>query len=77
MKDHHDADTAFHKKTKWMQGAVNPARVGEFTAKAHRAGMGVQEYARHVKSKRSRADAHTKHQAQFAINAAKVARRRK
>ena len=27
---------------------VNPAHRGQFTAKARRAGMGVQEFARHV-----------------------------
>lgn len=50
---------------------INPAHKGEFTAKAKAAGMGVQEYARKVTAKRSKASAETKKQAVFAKNAKK------
>ena len=50
---------------------VHPSRRGDFTAKAERAGMGVQEFANHVLSPDSNADTLTKHQAVFARNARK------
>lgn len=50
---------------------------GAFTEKAKRAGMSVQQYAHHVLKEGSKASAHTKKQAQFAINAKKIARKRK
>lgn len=43
---------------------------GKFTAQAKRAGMSVQEYARHVLKKGSKASAATKKRANFARNAA-------
>ena len=50
---------------------------GVFTAKAKRAGMGVQQYADHVLKKGSGASAKTKKQAAFAKGAATVARENK
>ena len=51
-------------KGRWMQGAVK--RPGAFTAKAKEAGMGVQEYARHVLSGKTHASTRTKRQANLA-----------
>jgi hypothetical protein len=48
----------------WIQGAVK--RPGAFTAKAKRAGMSVQAYARHVLKKGSKASTLTKQQARLA-----------
>ncbi len=50
---------------------------GVFTAKAKRAGMGVQAYADKVLAKDSKASTKTKRQAAFAKGAATVARDRK
>lgn len=48
---------------------IKKSREGLFSAKARRAGMGVQAYARKVLAKGSRASAATKRQANFARNA--------
>jgi hypothetical protein len=48
---------------------INPANKGKFTAKAKRAGMGVQAYAKKVLKKGSKASTATKRQANFARNA--------
>ena len=48
---------------------IRKSREGLFSAKAKRAGMGVQAYARKVLAKGSRASASTKRQANFARNA--------
>ena len=50
---------------------IRKSREGLFSAKAKRAGMGVQAYARKVLAKGSRASASTKRQANFARNAKK------
>ena len=56
-----------------MKGKIHikKSREGLFSAKARRAGMGVQAYARKVLAKGSRASAATKRQANFARNAKK------
>ena len=48
----------------WIKGAVK--RPGAFTAKAKRAGMSVQAYARKVLKKGSKASTLTKQQARLA-----------
>lgn len=50
---------------------------GEFTRKAKAAGMGVQEYARHVLANKERYDAKTRKQAAFAKAMGTIAKRRK
>ena len=50
---------------------IRKSREGLFSAKAKRAGMGVQAYARKVLAKGSRASAATRRQANFARNAKK------
>lgn len=50
---------------------IKKANRGLFTAKAKRAGMGVQAFARKVLAKGSTASAATKKQANFARNASK------
>ena len=50
---------------------IRKSREGLFSAKAKRAGMGVQAYARKVLARGSRASAATKRQANFARNAKK------
>ena len=50
---------------------INPAHKGEFTAKAKKAGMSVQAYAKKVLAPGSKASAATKKQANFARNAPK------
>ncbi len=50
---------------------------GVFTAKAKRAGLGVQAYAKKVLAKDSKASTKTKRQASFAKGAATVAKNRK
>ena len=50
---------------------IKPENRGKFTAKAKRAGMGVQAYARKVLAKGSGASAETRKQANFARNASK------
>ena len=56
----------------WIQGAVK--RPGAFTAKAKRAGMAVQAYARHVLKKGSKASKLTKQQARLAQTFKKMAK---
>ena len=53
---------------------INPAHRGEFSAKAKKAGMSVQQYAASVLKPTSKASAATKKQANFAKNAAKFKR---
>ena len=48
----------------WIQGAIK--RPGAFTAKAKKAGMSVQAYARKVLKKGSKASTLTKQQARLA-----------
>lgn len=51
---------------------INPANKGEFTAKAKRAGMGVQAFAKKVlAAPEGRFSASTRKQANFAANAKK------
>ena len=50
---------------------------GVFTAKAKKAGMGVQAYAKQVLAKDSKASTKTKRQAAFAKGASTVAKKRK
>ena len=59
------------KPRKWMQKAVK--RPGALTAKAKRAGMSVQAYAQ----KHKHDSGVTGEEARFAVNAKKVAKRRK
>lgn len=61
------------KRSKIM---IKPSRRGLFTAKAKRAGMSVQAYARKVLKKGSRATAATRRQANFAIQAKRWSHRR-
>ena len=49
---------------------IKKSREGLFTAKAKRAGMGVQAFAKKVLKKGSKASSATKKQANFARNAA-------
>ena len=56
----------------WIQGAVK--RPGAFTAKAKRAGMSVQAYARHVLKKGCKASKLTKQQARLAQTFKKMAK---
>ena len=50
---------------------IKPENKGKFTAKAKKAGMSVQGYARKVLAKGSKATASTRKQANFARNASK------
>ena len=50
---------------------INPANKGKFTASANRAGMGVQEFARHVLANKEDYSATQVKRANFARNAAK------
>jgi hypothetical protein len=59
------------KPRKWMQTAVK--RPGALTAKAERAGMSVQAYAQ----KHKHDSGVTGEEARFALNAKKVAKKRK
>lgn len=59
---------------KWMQDAVPPSHKGIFTAKAKKAGKGVQEYASQVLKPGSGASTKTKRQASFAKTAAKISK---
>lgn len=47
---------------------IKESKKGTFTAAANRAGMGVQEYARHVLAKGSKASPAMKKKANFARN---------
>ena len=65
------ATAASRKPRKWMQTAVK--RPGALTAKAKRAGMSVQAYAqKHKHDSGVRGE-----EARFALNAKKVAKKRK
>lgn len=59
----------------WIQGAVHPSRKGQFTAKAKKAGMGVQEFASHVLANPGKYSKRTVDQAKFARQMAKMNRR--
>lgn len=59
---------------KWMQKAVHPSKKGEFTAKAKKAGMGVQAYAKHVLANTDDFSEETVNQAKFAKSAKSVAK---
>jgi len=61
------------EKKKWIAGSVK--RPGAFTAKAKRAGMGVQQFARHVKANKERFTTRTKRQAGLARTFKKIAAR--
>jgi len=50
---------------------IKPENKGKFTAKANRAGKGVQEYARHVLANKEDFPSSTVKQANFARNASK------
>lgn len=63
-----------HNTTKWIQGAIR--RPGAFTAKAKRAGKGVQAFAAQVLKPGSRASTRTKRQAALARTLAKISRSR-
>jgi len=65
---------ARQKKTKWIQGAIE--RPGAFTAKAEAAGMSVQQYARKVTKKGSKASARTKRQANLAKTLGKMRKKK-
>lgn len=62
---------------KWMQAAVPAKNKGKFTAKAKAHGESVAEYANDVLKKGSKASSTTKHEAQFAKNARKIAKSHK
>lgn len=63
------------KGGKWIQGAIK--RPGAFRAKAKRAGMGTNAYARKVTRKGSRASTRTKQQARLALTLSRLRRRRR
>lgn len=67
----------------WIKGAVDPAKKGEFTAKAKRAGYtkedgsgDAQAFAKHVLANKGDYDAETVDQAQFALNMGKMAKKK-
>ena len=66
---------------KWMQHAAAEMKrkgtVGAFTKKAKRAGKSVAAEAKSVLKKGSKASTKTKRQAVFALNARKIAAKRK
>jgi hypothetical protein len=62
-------------KKKWIKNAIK--RPGSFKAKAKRAGMTTNAYARHVLRKGSRATTRTKRQASLAITLGKMSKRKK
>lgn len=66
---------ARRRKKKWIKGAIK--RPGAFKAKAKRAGMGTNAYARKVLKKNSRASTRTKRQAALALTLSKQRRKRK
>jgi hypothetical protein len=59
----------------WISKAIK--HPGEFTAKAKRAGMGVQEYAEEVTGPGSKASTETKRQANLARTLKKLGKRKK
>jgi|TARA_R110002020_G_scaffold314419_1_gene529598 hypothetical protein len=69
-----DEDKSFSKAAKEIE---KKGTEGVFTAKADKAGMGVQAYADKVLQKDSQASTKTKRQAAFAKGAATVARENK
>lgn len=69
-----DEDKSFSKAAKEIE---KKGTEGVFTAKADKAGMGVQAYADKVLAKDSKASTKTKRQAAFAKGAATVARENK
>ena len=69
-----DEDKSFSKAAKEIE---KKGTEGVFTAKAKKAGMGVQAYAAKVLAKDSKASTKTKRQAAFAKGAATVARENK
>ena len=58
---------------KWIQGAIK--RPGAFTAKAKKAGKGIQEYARDVLKEGSAASTRTKRQAALAKTLRKMSKK--
>lgn len=54
------------EEKKWISGAVNPERKGDFSAAAKRAGMTTAAYARAV-LRRAGASTRLKRQANFAL----------
>jgi hypothetical protein len=66
---------ARRRKKKWIKGAIK--RPGAFRAKAKRAGMSTNAYARKVLKKKSRASTRTKRQAALALTLSKQRRKRR
>tara|TARA_Y100000310_G_C20393701_1_gene674043 strand:+ start:417 stop:611 length:195 start_codon:yes stop_codon:yes gene_type:complete len=62
-------------KKKWIKDAIK--RPGAFKAKAKRAGMTTNAYARHVLRKGSRATTRTKRQASLALTLGKISRKKR
>ena len=62
-------------KKKWIKNAIK--RPGAFKAKAKRAGMITNAYARHVLRKGSRATTRTKRQASLALTLGKISRKKR
>lgn len=63
------------REKKWMQDAVPESHEGQFTAKAKKAGMTVQQFAAHVHANPGKFSAKTRKQAAFAKTAKKIADR--
>jgi len=74
MMNEKEKDTSFSDAAKDIE---KKGTEGVFTAKAKKAGMGVQAYADKVLKKDSKASTKTKRQAGFAKGAATVARENK
>jgi len=74
MMNEEDEDKSFSKAGEEIE---KKGTEGVFTAKADKAGMGVQAYAAKVLAKDSKASTKTKRQAAFAKGAATVARENK
>ena len=74
MMNEEEDDKSFSKAAKEIE---KKGTEGVFTAKADKAGMGVQAYAAKVLKKGSKASTKTKRQAAFAKGAATVARENK
>jgi len=56
----------------WIQKAVDPKKKGAFSAKAKKAGMTTEAYAKKVTAPGSKASKETKDQARFALNVGKL-----
>ena len=69
--DKHKKSQAKKKKGNPSGININPKHKGLFTAKAKKAGMGVQEFASHVLANKDQYDKATVEQANFAHNAPK------